>query len=69
MKARLLIMSLIALLSLFGFVNNAQALSCALPQLGEEYDESDYVLHGKVLEKDYYAWDSRMPVVTFEVLE
>ncbi|MCE2505597.1 MAG: hypothetical protein J4F36_03810 [Nitrosopumilaceae archaeon] len=69
MKTRLLIMSLIALLPLFGFVHNAQALSCALPQLGAEYDESDYVLHGKVLEKNYHAWDSRMPVVTFEVLE
>ena len=69
MKTRLLIISLIALLPLFGFVNNAQSLSCALPQLGTEYDESDYVLHGKVLEKNYYAWDSRIPVVTFEVLE
>jgi hypothetical protein len=69
MKTRLLIISLIALLPLFGLVNNAQALSCALPQLGVEYDESDYVLHGKVLEKNYYAWDSRIPVVTFEVLE
>ena len=69
MKTKFLIISLIALLSLFGFVNNAQALFCALPQLGAEYDESDYVLHGKVLEKNYYAWDSRIPVVTFEVLE
>ena len=69
MKTRLLIISLIALLPLFGFVNNAQALSCALPQLGTEYDESDYVLHGKVLGKNYHAWDSRIPVVTFEVLE
>ena len=54
---------------MFGFINNAQALSCALPQLGTEYDDSDYVLHGKVLDKNYYAWDSRIPVVTFEVLE
>ena len=69
MKTRLLIISLIALLPLFGFINNAQSLSCALPQLGEEYDESDYVLHGKVLEKNYYTWDSRIPVITFEVLE
>jgi len=69
MKSRLLIISLIALLVLFGFINNVQALSCALPQLGAEYDESDYVLHGKVLEKNYYTWDSRIPVVTFEVLE
>lgn len=69
MKTRLFIIFAIGLLPLFGFVNNAQSLSCALPQLGAEYDESDYVLHGKVLEKNYYAWDSRMPVVTFEVLE
>lgn len=69
MKSRLLIISLIVLLPLFGFANNAHALSCMLPQLGEEYDESDYVLHGKVLEKNYRTWDSRMPVVTFEVLE
>jgi len=69
MKTRLFIIFAIALLPLFGFVNNAQSLSCALPQLGAEYDESDYVLHGKVLEKNYYTWDSRMPVVTFEVLE
>ena len=69
MKTRLLIIFLIALLPLFGFVNNVQALSCALPHLGEEYDESDYVLYGKVLEKNYHTWDSRMPVVTFEVLE
>ncbi|MEX0862900.1 hypothetical protein [Nitrosopumilus sp.] len=69
MKTKFLIIFLIALLPLFGFINNAQALSCALPQLGTEYDNSDYVLHGKVLDKNYYAWDSRMPVVTFEVLE
>jgi len=69
MKTGFLIIFLIALLPLFGFVNKAQALSCALPQLGMEYDESDYVLHGKVLEKNYYTWDSRIPVVTFEVLE
>ena len=69
MKIRLLIIFLVALLSLFGFVNNAQSLSCALPQLDTEYNKSDYVLHGKVLDKYYYVWDSRVPVVTFEVLE
>lgn len=69
MKTKFMTLFLIALFPLFGFINNAQALSCALPQFGTEYDNSDYVLHGKVLEKNYYAWDSRMPVVTFEVLE
>lgn len=69
MKTRLLIIRLIAFLTLFGLVNNAEALSCALSQLGTEYDDSDYVLHGKVLDKNYHTWDSRMPTVTFEVLE
>ena len=57
------------LLITVGFFNNAHGLSCAIPVLGDVYDESDYVFHGKVLEKNYITWDLQTPVVTFQVIE
>ena len=69
MKTRFLIIPLILSLVLSGFVNNAQALSCAIPNLGDVFDKSDYVFHGKVLDKNYLTWDLRMPIVTFQILE
>ena len=69
MKTRLLIIPLFLFLVLSGFINNTYALSCAIPILGDVFDNSDYVFHGKVLEKNYLTWDRQMPVVTFQVLE
>jgi hypothetical protein len=40
-----------------------------MPILGDVFDKSDYVFHGKVSDKNYLTWDHQMPVVTFQVLE
>jgi len=69
MKTRLLIIPLFLFLISSGFINNTYALSCAIPVLGDIFDSSDYVFHGKVLEKNYLTWNSQMPVVTFQILE
>ena len=50
-------------------VPNSYALSCAVPDLGNVYEQSDYVFHGKVTGKNYLTFDFQTPVVTFEVLE
>lgn len=69
MKSKLLIIPLILFLCSQGFVNNAEALSCVMPILGDVYDKADYVFHGKVLDKNYYKWNSNLPTITFQVLE
>ena len=68
MKTRVLMMILILFIPL-GFFNHAQALSCTIPVLGDVFDKSDYVFHGKVLDKNYLTWDLQTPVVTFQILE
>lgn len=68
MKTKLLIIIFLILIS-SGFQENSYALSCAIPDLGDVYDKSDYVFHGKVLDKNYLTLDSRMPVVTFQIQE
>ena len=60
---------LASLVVLLGSIGNAQALSCAIPELGAEYDKADYVLHGKVIEKNYLTWDYQMPAVTFQMIQ
>ncbi len=69
MKTRLLIIPLILVLLFSGFTPSVKALSCAIPNLGDVFDKSDYVFYGKVLDKNYLTLDSRIPVVTFHVLE
>ena len=69
MKTRLLIITLLLFLVSSGFINNTYALSCAIPNLGDVFDKSDYVFHGKVLDKNYLTWNLQMPVVTFQILE
>ena len=69
MKTILLVIPIIVLLISSGFANNAHSLSCAIPNLGDVFDESDYVFHGTVLDKNYLTWDLQMPVVTFQILE
>ncbi|AJM91998.1 hypothetical protein [Nitrosopumilus piranensis] len=67
MKTRFLILTFLVLIS-FGF-QESYSLSCVIPNLGDVYDSSDYVFHGKVLYKNYLTLDSRMPVVTFQIQE
>jgi len=69
MKTRLLIIPFFLFLVSSGYINSTHALSCAMPVLGDVFDKSDYVFHGKVSDKNYLTWDLRMPVVTFQVLE
>ena len=69
MKTRLLIIPFFLFLVSSGYINSTYALSCAMPVLGEVFDKSDYVFHGKVSDKNYLTWDHQMPVVTFQVLE
>lgn len=68
MKIRFLIF-VFSILGSVGFFENSYSLSCAIPNLGDVYDSSDYVFHGMVLEKNYLTLDSRMPVVTFQIQE
>lgn len=60
---------LVSLIVLFGSMQNADALTCAAPELGDEFDKADYVLHGKVIEKNYLTWDQQMPAVTFQSVQ
>lgn len=69
MKTRLLIIPLTAFLMFSGLTTDIHALSCALPLLGMAYDNSDYVIHGKVIAKNYLTWSLQKPMVTFDVLE
>jgi len=69
MKTRLLIIPLLLFLVSSGYINSTHALSCAMPVLGDVFDKSDYVFHGRVSDKNYLTWDLRMPVVTFHILE
>ncbi|MCV0409655.1 hypothetical protein [Nitrosopumilus sp.] len=69
MKTKLLTIPLILFLIFSGFTPDVQSLSCAIPNLGDVFDKSDYVIHGKVLDKNYLTWDPQMPIVTFQVLE
>ena len=50
-------------------IDDAFSLSCAPIELGEAFDEADYVFHGKVTDKNYLTFDQQSPVVTFEVIE
>ena len=55
-------------LAFFLGIDSVEALSCAPIALGKFFDESEYVFHGKVVEKNYITWDSNMPMVTFNVI-
>ena len=50
-------------------ISNAFSLSCAPIELGDAFDDADYVFHGKVTEKNYLTFDQQSPVVTFEIVE
>ena len=50
-------------------VSDIDALSCAPVELGDAFDQSEHVFHGKVTEKNYLTWDQQMPVVTFGIIE
>ena len=67
MKHFLLLFSIIPL-ALFSGIDDAEALSCAPYALGKIFDDSEYVFHGKVVEKNYMTWDSDAPMVTFDVI-
>ncbi|MCH7559861.1 MAG: hypothetical protein IIC67_00575 [Thaumarchaeota archaeon] len=72
MKTRLLILVIIFVIVLLMpsvTIPNVQALLCALPPLGTAFDNSDYVIHGKVIDKNYITWSLQKPIVTFEILE
>ena len=56
-------------LLMISFIPNVSALSCTLPVLGDSFEKSDYVIHGRVSEKNYLTWSLQKPMVTFDVLE
>lgn len=67
MTTKIIVLSMIVILSLTTY--ESHALSCAPIELGQAFEDSDYVFHGKVTEKNYLSWDQQMPVVTFGVIE
>ena len=50
-------------------IYHANGLSCAPVQLGDAFEDSEYVFHGKVVDKNYLTWDQNKPIVTFEIIE
>ncbi|MGD8708356.1 MAG: hypothetical protein PVI88_06695 [Nitrosopumilaceae archaeon] len=69
MNTKLSIVSVPLLLIFSITINNASALSCALIELGDTFDDSEYAFHGKVTDKNYLTWDQDIPVITFEIIE
>ena len=60
--------ALLILLSVFVPADSFSTQCIAVP-LGDAFDDSEYVIHGRVIDKNYMTPDIRKPVVTFEVIE
>lgn len=69
MSIKIILVSVYLLLMTSNAINYVNALSCAPIELGDAFDDSEYVFHGKVTDKNYLTWNYDMPVITFEVLE